>query len=468
MGVLGLLLRVYLASVGVAFSATAQQATEDAPVRIQVRGPEAPLWPGQWGELALRIEVDAEFREQSMLQLFRRSLDMPLDLQTSEWTALPNLEWQALSEVDQSGGQSMAWDGQQVALNWTLEQTGERQFWVAEVQRAVRARQAGAFNLPAARLRYATASRFEVDILGERVPVDEQRLEAVSAPVKLEVRAFPIAAQPSSFTGAIGEWLIEAEEQPLATNEQGDLRLIYRLRPTNEHAHAQQNVLPSDWRPQVELGDDWQVLGILQLPAPPGEARLQMDLRARRSGALWSPTWSVVSFLTDRAAYVQVELPRWKVQATGIATLDKRVQDSQSYSPARPAKQLGGVPAGFGLGIAVGALLLALGASLHQRMRQRLLRKDAREDLDRSRPTNDCAEREFLAWLAQSLGWPQARLIQPQLADELIAHGIPEQLAGHTADWLREVEAARYGGPPLVDAPARLQALREAWSRHTF
>jgi len=156
-------------------------------VRIRLR-PEGP-WkePGRIFDLVLVVEYDTVFFAEKALQLFRRPLEVPLELSAPWWDAPGDLEPIPSERGESGSGPTLVLNGHVVKseLMGTVTVEG-RTFTRLALRRRVRAPGPGVFRLPNALARFAHATRFREDFLSGRVPVDRRDAFAWSRAILLD------------------------------------------------------------------------------------------------------------------------------------------------------------------------------------------------------------------------------------------------------------------------------------------
>ena len=240
-------------------------AAEFAFVELEPSRPAYYL--GQPVHVTVRFGVDSRFLAERAVQPFRQRLDVPVQLR------LPWVEdWPGAELLDLPPESSLA----TFALNGDVHPAarradrveGERAFEVYEVRVRLEPTAARELRFPPPELAVASASRFEENLLDQRVPVDRVDSSTFGSPVTVSVRSLPEAGRPPEFTGAVGNLSIEALAPPgAAPGEPLKLQVVVR---------GEGNLSAFATPAWSELGG-YRVLGILD-EAHSDERRWTLDL----------------------------------------------------------------------------------------------------------------------------------------------------------------------------------------------
>ena len=175
-------------------------------VTVEQSVAEESYFVGQVIPVSIVVGVDADFADQSLIQLFRRSLDLPLQLE------LPWLQSQELRVLggppNRSTGRTMAVAGEPLRVEVLSLPDGRLQ---AEMSWQVLAVTPGSLRLAGPQLRYAYATEFERSLLGGRRPKNRLEGSAEDAAVTLEILPLPLSNRPEDFGGAVGHFELEVQ-----------------------------------------------------------------------------------------------------------------------------------------------------------------------------------------------------------------------------------------------------------------
>lgn len=407
----------------------AVDGSELAQVRLEAQ-PSAP-YPGQQVELAVFVELDQDLAEGSLLQLFRRELDLELQLR------FPGRKgWQAAEP--RSGGLRYALD----------EEMARMALWgEGEPRRQYRATWRRTFESPGPvvvlgpLLRFAYTTGFRADLLAGSVPTD--RIEAYSqAPsILIDVRDFPEEGRPPEFRGDLGRFELESVpvRQDLRLGESFHLAVL--VRPLDDDPAP---VPPFPRAPDLRLLDT--------------QSRLQGDARMvtwtaepLHAGAVRLPAVVLASFDPIAGKYV-------------LASTDPTMRDVQ---PGVGAAAEGGMEGLGSKGTTTNALALVAAIVLVLSIYWWRTRRVARNQGQREPQvvvTQATAHDQVLGALAARLGCTPAAVAHPDLARRLVDAGVDATAAQRAAELFHSLEAERFGGPDAspqaVDLTEVLRELR--------
>ncbi|MCC6671831.1 MAG: BatD family protein [Planctomycetes bacterium] len=414
--------------------------------------------------LVLRVGVDREFFARSAVPLFRRELDVPLQVVAPWLRGVPGL--QALPDAAADGGVV-----QRIALNDDValaEPVGEetragRAFTVLEVRRRLLPGRAGGFTLEAPRLRYAFATRFADDFVTGRQPLDRSEAEVRGVDLRLEVDPLPESGRPPGFTGAVGRFTVRAGAEPRGVRVGESLALEFTV--------AGEGNLGFFAAPSLAGLDGFHVRGVIEL-ARPGERAFRYDLAPLREDVREVPAIPFVFFdpgpppgyrlVRSAALPLRVGAAGGAI-ASAPAGIDGRpaVAGVNDLFPPRavPAPAgAGGPPAAMpvtGMVLAVlGPWLGGLWLLWWRRARERARREPeeararAAAEAFRARLADPAADpgEALIEYLAARLRSGAAAVLAPELPGRLERAGVPAALAARAARCLEALTALRYRG----------------------
>lgn len=408
----------------------------------------------------IRAGFDRDFLENAMVELFRRPLDVPAQIQAPWWTQLAGaivLE-DAPGTSDDGARASIAVNDSSVRARRSHElREGGREFTVFEVRRRLLPEREGEFRLPEALLRFAYGTRFEDDLLSGRVALDRRDARVRSAPLTLRIEPLPEADRPPEFTGAVGRFSVRAATDTSELELGQSLKLELTL--------AGDGDLRSCEAPRLERVagfEKYRVWGVTDERMAPGECRFVYDLAPLDAMVTKIPSIPFVFFDgTPPAGYRSVH----------TEPIPLRVRDARPGPPAArppgipaPSPEEQGPPPRTGAALAGFAVLLAAALALWWRARgrhgepARIRAAATRARAALAAPGADLAA-VLTDFLSAALDCPTAAVQTPDLARRLEARGAPRELAQDTARLLEALVDARYGGAPPEAAEARLLAL---------
>lgn len=206
-----------LLTLGVLVLAALPVAAEDglppeALVQVAIEGPAGPVYVHQPFTLTLRVQVDEEGFDRHVVPLFRRAMDVPIQVLASALEPRDGLRLLGGAEAAEAPGPTFALGDRVVAADRVGHATTPegRRRTVLELRRSFVADRAGAYTFPAPSVRLAYAERVERDFLGNRIATTSRPVVVEGAPTELEVRALPEAGRPPGFVDAVGAFEVDA------------------------------------------------------------------------------------------------------------------------------------------------------------------------------------------------------------------------------------------------------------------
>lgn len=176
----------------------------------------------------LTISFEENFLEQQMVDLWRKPLDLQVDLRTS-WAA-ESKSWFASSKAPEDGT-SLVIDNDKGFVS-RLPNQGDG--WVRfRLRQELIMTNVGEWEFPAAQLKLAWATRFEDDLVRGAIPLDRQEATIESKAWKGYTVEPPVAGRPSDFMGSVGRFTMElqsklASEQPDPSTAMLHVRIAFR------------------------------------------------------------------------------------------------------------------------------------------------------------------------------------------------------------------------------------------------
>ena len=415
-----------------------------APVFVEVRAQPERAYREQPVLVTLRVGVESAFLESSMLQPFRRSLDLPVQVD-SGW----NLDAWKLRDAAASLDETLprlVFDGEIVRADRVIEEArGGRMFRIAELDRVLLPLEAGELLYAQPAARYSWTSEYGTDVFGAKVPGERQDAHLVEEAVKLLVLDWPEANRPESFNGAVGTVRLQVERLDETSSA------LLRLRIVFEGA--------GNW-------ERWQPLTLDAIPGFHLLGRL-VEREAQRVTVL-------AEFALDEAhpdSFPALEFSFFDpssasyrtTRSTALRLTDSELTLPQAAEPVPPSEgfiNYGRPPAWYGFGLA--ALTVGVWWLMRRAMSGRRARKPAPE-ADPVQLTLDSAA-GCSAFLARELGIAEPQLHAPDLRLRLRERGVPESLVESAASLFEALQAERYGGPPVAHAASQWAALRDEWA----
>jgi len=179
---------------------------ERARLEILVADPEP--YVGEVVRVHVRIDLEARFLEEHLVQSFRKKLGLPVQVRLPWWPE--PIGARAFELAPPVEGESFVLNGRlsEAAEVPGVEGDGRRRF---QFQLGLLVERAGPIELGAGTLSFEHAEEFTESFLDGRVPVDPRRGEVTSLPVSLRARELPRVARPGGFTGAVGSFRVRGE-----------------------------------------------------------------------------------------------------------------------------------------------------------------------------------------------------------------------------------------------------------------
>ena len=461
----------------------ARDVTAEEHAFLELETPRDTYFVHEPIRLRLRFGVDGRFLRANMIQLFRRHLDVPVQVQAPWLRDLPGtraLEPSTPGEEGETGGArtllSFALDDGLVEAAQVPDRVEDsRRFTVLEIERSYLPERPGELVIPAPLLRFAYATRFEEDFLGGRVAADRRDAAVYGRSLTLTILALPEEGRPPEFTGAVGDFSVRAEAEPRDPQVGGIFKLAL-------HIQGEGNLDFLD-PPRLDLLEDFHVYGKIDDKSE-GRRTVTYDLAARRDDVMQVPSIAftffdpnpLAGYRTVRTEPIPLEvrpLPESARReppgddARGVVPGVNDIFEMKSVAALPPT----GAPRSPSTALAAVVLLspwllaLCLLTWLRGHARSQIdpdhARARAAAVAFRARagqPGTDVAE-AFAEFLAARLGCAPAAVIAPDLPARLEAAGVPTHLAGRAATLLDGLVAARYGGSPSAGGAAAVRAL---------
>lgn len=452
------------------------QTPPDAAARVfvELRTQKDTYYEGEPIALRLRLGCDTAFFAAQALQPFQQRLDVPVQLLVPWLDAPPGTTPLPNAAPSTPQRRIACNDGTAMASLAADAEFDGRRFTVLELQRRFVARSQGELQLPAPRLHFAFATRFEDNLLQQHAPLDRQDVTVEGRALLLRILPLPPEGRPRGFTGAVGDFAITATASPLTLPVAGELQLVLTLRGDGNLA-----LLPP---PQPNL-PGFHVYGRSEQPADDGRrflfqlAPLRAELRQVPAipFAFFDPTSATYRTVATAPIPITVEpLPPGAEVAPLLAAEIARARpgDNDIHElmpvPAPPTS-----PSSL---LVFAALLLPwlLFAPLYWR-RQRLFAEQRDPLSARSRRAHaefaaamargDELAPALTAYLAARLRCSEAAVLDQDLPRRLQQLHLSPALASSTARQLEALVQSRYGGaasasqrPAVIELVAQIEA----------
>ncbi|MEQ8763723.1 MAG: BatD family protein [Planctomycetota bacterium] len=440
---------------------------------VELSSPETEAWVGETAELVIRVGVERSFAESALVQLFRRELELPVQVE-APW--LEGMK-EAIGGLPTRGGPTLALGETIVAFReQDAREVEGRTFRVLEVRLPVRLDAPGVRRLEAPTLRLAYATEFKDDLFNGRVPVDRQEAVIRGTPWSWTVRALPDEGRPPQFSGGIGSLSFRANVDRTAIDVGESLRL--ELEVTGD------GNLDAIEAPPLEALADFHIYGIRKVS---GDAKktFVVDLAPLNT--------RVRSVPPIRFAYFDPQPPSgYRTIETAPIALEVRASGAEESLPGEPEapsdlKAVPGVDDIFEIRSLTKrassepirwsrwsiTILLALpwllgavwifGRSLMWRdwrdTSAARARRAARRFKRRIRHKWSVPDQVFADYLADRLGCSRASVIDPDLPQRLQKAGIDAAIAEDAERLCERLVGARYGGESVPGAKDAARAI---------
>jgi hypothetical protein len=189
----------------------------DSFAEVSMTAASVTVYAGEPIALTLTVALDADFLANQAVPLFRRPLDLPVQLSAAALDHLPGalpLPSPAASDEDERR-LSFALNDDVVSATPIDEMREGRRFIVLTIRRRLVAEMPGELVIPAPTLRFAYATSFRQDFINERVATDRREVQISGKPITLTILPLPEDGRPLDFGGAVGSYTLSASAAPL-------------------------------------------------------------------------------------------------------------------------------------------------------------------------------------------------------------------------------------------------------------
>lgn len=334
--------------------AQAEDLSRSGLAFVELGAEPASVLVGQPFELRLRFGLQPEFLRASLVQLFRQSLDVPVQAFVPAWDEGQGLRF--LAEEGERGTARFAL-GEAIRLARRAEPLTRdgHDYTVFELTRRAVATHAGELTLAAPVLAFAYATRFGDDFVQGRVPLDRREALVRGSPLRLDVAPPPEAGRPEGFSGAIGRCEVRASAEPQDLRLGQSLALVLAV----EAREAWMDL--STCEPPV-LGPlpDLRLAGTL-VEREAHALRVRYDLVPTREGALEIPALAFTTFDPEPpAGYRRIETQPIPLVVRAAPDEPRAVSAPPAAAPAAPRKPALPLSVLLGGGLALLVFLVVL------------------------------------------------------------------------------------------------------------
>lgn len=440
--------------------ARAEEIVPEALVFVEVDVEPIAAFVGQPIHVTLRVGYDAAHFARNAVPLFRQPMDVPLQVR-APWARLGDAV-EALPPEAATGPVASFALGDAVVDGQRVEDVvrGTRAYRVLEVRRRFLPTQAGGLALEPPVVRFAYATAFEADFLGDRTAIDPRTITVRGEVPPVMIGVPPAEGRPAGYTGAIGRFALQAEVDRQAVAVGETFHLTVRI--------TGDGPLGAFGAPRLDALEGFHVYGRVEdLTADARTIRYEIAA-VRAVDALPS-----VAFVTFHPG------PPARYETVRSEPIPLRVRGAEVPGASGRQPPSAPQPSPFGILLAVALLLgvlLLIGRLLP---RTPAPAPTAQADAPRRPGTALLALRAavedgetdlaapFAAVVAERLGCPPAAAIRADLATALERAGVERTLAAETAALLEALVAARYGAPDVRVARAEVRSVAEGLTEPT-
>ena len=427
-------------------------------LRVSLSAPRAHCWVREAVEVTIRVEVEADFFESNLIQLFRQNLDLPLDI-VAPWFEVHDY---GLGE----NRASLVINGRRgAATDLGTREIEGRSFRVFELKQRRRPEAEEREMKLAASARVVYATKFEEDFINGRQPLDRQEALVEAEVLVLPIRKLPPRPEGMPYPVFVGRMEIRAsiDREELRLGESLLLRVLFE----GDEAARIWDTLPYVLRHP----EGFVSTGGLKLPEDPRDPRgvvgLAHDLKPVSEDVDRVPSLGFLRFdPTGEGRYHLIRTPEFPIRVLPaepgadlgfIKHYDPQFGRSDDDSLHDFASSEGRLHRVGSPTLILGLILpwfMAAALFFWRRAREhdrrdpdRVRARRARESFDAATASDDWDVVEvFSEYLGAKLRLPAAAMIDPGLADRLEKSGIDGELAERCAAFLDEQVTARYGG----------------------
>jgi hypothetical protein len=415
---------------------------------LEVRAERERYYLGETISIEIHFGIEEHFLTEGMIQLFRRRLDLPVQLQAPWFRGSTPIESSLPTE-------SLALEeGSAGAVRAPDRRRDGRLFQVWELRRRITPTIAGELTIAAPLLRFAYATGFREDFVNGRVPVDRHDAFVFGNELLLTILPLPEEGRPISFTGGLGNFTVVAEAEPRELAAGEVLQLTLEVRGEGDLETIEAPFLDLPYFHPVATSEERTAQS----------CRFLYLLTAQRAGARSIPPVPV-SFFDPALGYRTVETER--IPITVHPPPEEVLCGDPTTAPLREGsgRGLGGVAlVGALVSTLVGTLILVGWWWGRSRVRVGNRSDPFRERLLPAAHAFRGTDREatgdsLVTFLAACLDQPVASVISPDLPDRLEKAGMSRECADRAASLLDVLLAPRFGGPATAGSEDAARAL---------
>lgn len=469
-----LLLFLYAGVVGIsateAQEASASGSGGEDRAFVEIVTPKKSYFVHERIQLRLRFGVETGFLQTNLIQPFRNRLDLPVRVEARWIEDLPGtINLEPANGVDEKLKRLsyVLNDSRAEAPQVEDHRIGDLPYTAVEIKTDYLPDQPGVLEIPEPILRFSHTTRFVDSFLNGRVPADSQNSSVTGTSLVLKIEPLPEVGRPREFTGAVGQFSVDAQADSHDLETGKSFNLILHIEGEGNTALLE--------TPSLDEMDSFHVYG--KIEDIDGNIRtVTFDIAPLTDEITEIPSIAFAFFdpnppagyKTVRTKPIPVAvqpLPGTGEQSPGEDNIfNLKPMDESGPEPARSISPVLVIavlllPVLFGLGF-----LYRRRAHLRNRVDPAEERASGATAAFRSHIDNsDTDVADVLAeYLAAHLRCPVSAVIAPDLRERLIAAGVRPDLATSTATMLHELIDARFGGDLPSDSARVARELVDA------
>jgi hypothetical protein len=263
--------------------------TNHARAFVELASARATGFVGEVLAIEVRFGLDAEFLDQDLIALFRRRLDLPVQLE-SAWLDDPDVlaTTAAFARAPDGAQSTFARNAHLARARRVADRSVDgRSFRVFALDVRRTAREPGTLRIECPRLVFARGLSFTDDFLSGRTATERRDAFVAGTALEIAIAPLPEADRPREFSGSVGEFELEARCEVGGDAARTTARLELTLRGDGDLSRA-----------IVADAADFPGFALLGVLDDHGRARREVvfDLERRAPGVRQVPSIAFHSF----------------------------------------------------------------------------------------------------------------------------------------------------------------------------